>query len=93
MSDGLRRSHFILRKASGRGVASQREEKTLLRQGTSLRKQILRSAAEAPGRTLVPALCPGRNHRPKHPGTCSSHAGGIKPALHSHLPQKAGGGE
>lgn len=58
MSDGLCRSHLVLGKAPGRDVASQRERKTLLRQGTSLPKQILQAAPVPLGRTLVPALCP-----------------------------------
>lgn len=59
MSNGLCRSHFILGKALGSGVASQREGKTLLGQGTSPCRQILQSAPKAPGRTLVPARLPG----------------------------------
>lgn len=58
MSDGLCRSHLSLGKAPSRDVASQRERKTLLRQGTSLPKQILQAAPVPLGGTLVPALRP-----------------------------------
>lgn len=90
MSHGLRAAISSSGSVS-RGVAFQREEKTLLRRGTSPRKQNVPSVPAVAGQTLVPALCPARNYLPRHPGSTASEQGEQTSSLHSHLPQEAGG--
>lgn len=81
MGDGLCRSHFILGKASAGVLLPKDGGKLCWNRELPPSKQILQSAPEAPGRTLLPALRPVWNSLPKHPRTSSGHAEGIKPAL------------